>query len=90
MNLKLMEIEMLKKFKHTIIKEVLIYLLTLLVLALIMHFDLLSDPSSRLQIMQDKGNYSHPFLYSFVIYFVILVLRKIIDFIVGLFEKKKD
>ncbi len=79
---------MVEKFKHTIKKETLIYLATLLILALLMHIDLLSDPSSRLSLMQEKENYSHPFLYSFIIYFIILILRKIIDFIMGLFEKK--
>jgi len=78
----------MNKFKVAIKKEILYYLLTLLILALIMHIDLLSDPFARFEIMQEKGNYSHPFLYSFVIYFVILLLRKIIDFITGLFEKK--
>ena len=80
--------KMIQKFKKTIKKEILFYLLTLLVLALLMHIDLLTDPFARLQTMQEKGNYSHPFVYSFVIYFIILVLRKIIDFITGLFEKK--
>ncbi len=81
---------MMEKFKLAIKKEILFYFLTLLVLALIMHIDLLTDPLSRLQTMQEKGNYTHPFLYSFVIYFVILVLRKIIDFVMGIFEKKTD
>ncbi|WP_455757368.1 hypothetical protein [Sulfurimonas sp.] len=80
----------MEKFKLAIKKEILFYFLTLLVLALIMHIDLLTDPLSRLQTMQEKGNYTHPFLYSFVIYFVILVLRKIIDFVMGIFEKKTD
>ena len=76
------------KFKQVLKKELLIYLLTLLALALIMHIDLLSDPSARLQAMQEKENYTHPLLYSFVVYAVILILRKTIDFITGLFEKK--
>ena len=79
---------MLAKFKQAMKKETLIYLVTLLILALIMHIDLLSDPSSRLSIMQEKGNYFHPFLYSFIIYAIIFILRKMIDFIMGLFEKK--
>ena len=79
---------MVEKLKHTIKKESLIYLVTLLILALIMHIDLLSDPLARLDLMQQKENYFHPFLYSFIIYAVILILRKIIDFIMGLFEKK--
>ena len=82
------KMKMIEKFKLAIKKEFLYYILTLLVLALIMHIDLLSDPFSRLQTMQEKGNYSHPFLYSFVVYFIILVLRKAIDFVMGIFEKK--
>jgi len=81
---------LMSNFKHLIKKEIFYYLLTLLILALIMHIDLLSDPSSRLQMMQDKENYTHPFLYSFVVYFIILVLRKTIDFVAGIFTKKKD
>ncbi len=76
------------KFKQILKKELLYYLLTLLILAFIMHIDLLSDPLSRLQMMQTKENYSHPFLYSFIIYIIIFILRKTIDFITGLFEKK--
>jgi len=79
---------MVEKFKLTIKKEVLFYLLTLLVLALIMHIDLLSDPSSRFQTMHEKGNYSHPFLYSFIIYSTFLIIRKTIDFVTGIFEKR--
>lgn len=76
------------KFKQVLKKELLIYLLTLLVLALIMHIDLLSDPSARLQAMQEKENYTHPLLYSFVVYTVMLIVRKTIDLITGLFQKK--
>ena len=79
---------MVEKFKLTIKRELLYYLLTLLALALIMHIDLLSDPSSRFDTMREKENYSHPFVYSFIIYGIILIFRKIIDFIMGLFKKK--
>lgn len=81
---------MLEKFKHAIKREALYYLLTLVLLSLIMHIDLLSDPFSRFQMIAEKGNYSHPFIYSFVIYAVVFIFRKIIDFIVGMFEKKTD
>lgn len=79
---------MAEKLKLAIKREILYYLLTLLVLALIMHIDLLSNPSARLELMQQKENYSHPFLYSFIIYFIILIIRKIIDFVIGIFDKK--
>lgn len=81
---------MIEKLKIAVKKELLYYLITLVVLSLIMHIDLLSDPSSRLEIMKEKGNYLHPFLYSFIVYGVILILRKTIDFISGIFEKKPN
>jgi len=80
----------MQKFKLAIKKEVIYYLLTLIVLALIMHIDLISDPFSRFQIMQEQGNYSHPFIYSFVIYSIVFILRKIIDLIMKIFEKKTN
>jgi len=76
------------KFKHAIKREIIIYLIMLFVLALVMHSDLLSDPFSRFQMMSEKENYSHPFLYTFVIYSILLIIRKTLDFIIGLFEKK--
>ena len=79
---------MVEKIKHILKRELLYYFLTLIILAFIMHFDLLSNPSARFELMQEKGNYSHPFLYAFIIYSVILIFRKIIDFITALFEKK--
>ena len=76
------------KFKRILQKELLIYLSILIVLMLIMHIDMLSDPSARLQAMQEKENYTHPLLYSFVVYTVMLIVRKTIDLITGLFQKK--
>ena len=81
---------MLENFKHTIKKELIIYLLVVLVLTLIMHSDLLTNPSMRINLMHEKENYSHPFLYSFFVYSAILILRKIIDFISAIFTKNKD
>ncbi len=81
---------MLENFKHTIKKELIIYLLVVLVLTLIMHSDLLTNPSMRINLMYEKENYSHPFLYSFFVYSAILILRKIIDFISAIFTKNKD
>jgi len=79
---------MLEKFKPAIKKEILYYLLTLVLLTLIIHIDMLSDPLTRLELMQEKGNYSHPFIYTLIVYGIVFILRKTIDFIVGIFEKK--
>ncbi|RLA64904.1 MAG: hypothetical protein DRQ78_05695 [Epsilonproteobacteria bacterium] len=77
----------MEKFKLFIKKETLVYLVILFVLTLIMHSDLLSNPISRFQIMYEKGNYSHPFIYSFIVYIILLIIRKTLDFIIVLFEK---
>lgn len=79
---------MLERYKGTIKKEALYYLLTLVVLALIMHIDLLSDPFARFETMQEKENYSHPFLYAFIVYSILFIVRKSIDLIGSLFTKK--
>ena len=78
----------MNNFKAALKKEFFIYLGTLFVLIIIAHSDILSDPLARLDLMGQKENFSHPFIYSFAIYSVIFILRKIIDFISGLFEKK--
>lgn len=80
----------MEKFKLAIKREFLVYLVMLFVLGLVMHSDLLSDPSSRFQMMHEKGNYSHPFFYTFVIYIILFFIRKTLDLIVGLFKKKTD
>ena len=79
---------MLQKFKLAIKREIIIYIVMLLLLAVVMHIDLLSDPSSRFQMMNEKENYSHPFLYTFFVYSILFIIRKMLDFIIGLFEKK--
>ena len=80
----------MKRFKLTIKKELFIYLLMFFILTLLIHSDLLGNPSSRFEMMYKKGNYFHPFLYSFVIYSVLFIVRKILDFLIGLFEKKSN
>jgi hypothetical protein len=81
---------MQQKIKLAIKKELLYYSLTLVALALIMHSDLLSDPFLRLSHMQDKGNYSHPFIYASIVYGAFFILRKTIDFIARKFEKNNN
>lgn len=53
-----------------------------------MHSDLLSNPSARFDMMFEKENYAHPFLYTFIIYSIFFIIRKVLDFIIGLFENK--
>ncbi|EDZ61750.1 hypothetical protein SMGD1_0889 [Sulfurimonas gotlandica GD1] len=53
-----------------------------------MHPDMLSDPTVRLGLMQDKANYVHPLLYTFFVYLILFFLRAVSGFIAKLFEKK--
>ena len=59
-------------------KELLIYLLTVVISALMIHPDLLSTPLARLEMMTDRANYYHPFLFGLGIYLVIGVIRLIV------------
>ena len=79
---------MMQKFKSIVKKEFLYYLIILVILALIMHIDLLSDPLLRFDTMKEKENYFHPFFYSFIVYSIILLLRSIINLLAKLFKKK--
>ncbi|CAA6819099.1 MAG: Unknown protein [uncultured Sulfurovum sp.] len=78
---------MIEKFKRALKKEIIFYLVILVLLALVAHSDLLSNPSLRFEMMFEKGNYLHPFFYAFVLYSVLLLIRKTLEFIIGLFEK---
>jgi hypothetical protein len=77
----------MKNFTSAIRREVFIYIIITFFLALIMHSDLLTNPSSRFEMMYAKENYSHPILYSFIIYSILYIIRKILDFVIILFSK---
>ncbi len=79
---------MIKKFKAIIKKEFLYYIIIFFFLALIFHIDLVSDPLTRLDLIRQKENYSHPFIYTFIVYSIFFILRKFIDLIEVIFKKK--
>jgi hypothetical protein len=54
-----------------------------------MHPDLLSDPTVRLELMQEKGNYIHPLLYTFFVYLILYFFRAVVGFINKLIKKEK-
>jgi len=70
-------------------KELTIYTALLTLLILLMHPDLLSDPTARLGLMQTQGNYIHPLLYTFFVYLIIYFFRAIVGFVKKFFDKKK-
>jgi hypothetical protein len=58
-----------------IIKELIYYTITLVVLALLQHQDLLHTPLARIEKMQTAGNYLHPFIWALFIYTLIASFR---------------
>ena len=78
----------MKNLKSIIQRESIMYIAIFFVVSIISHSDLLSDPLARFQMMTQKENYAHPFIYTFFIYTVILIIRKILDLITWIFEKK--
>jgi hypothetical protein len=68
-------------------KELLIYLLTVAVSALLVHPDLLSTPLTRLEMMTDRANYYHPFLFGLGVYLIIGIIRLIIAGIKKIMKK---
>ena len=69
-------------------KELIIYTALLTLLVVLMHPDLLSHPTARLGLMQEKGNYIHPLLYTFFVYLILYFLRFVVRYIVKLVKKK--
>ncbi len=71
-------------------KELTIYTALLTVLIFLMHPDMLSNPTVRLGLMQEHGNYIHPLLYTFFVYLVLFFLRAVIDFVAKIFTKDRS
>jgi hypothetical protein len=59
-------------------KEVVIYFVLLLFSALLIHSDLLTKPAVRLEMMSDRSNYYHPFVFGFILYLVVGIFRLIV------------
>ncbi|GEM_PF-1625388 len=65
-----------------------IFLLLLTLLALLMHPDLLTEPSRRFSRLWEGGNYLHPFAYAFVLYLLLWIFRGAFRFLRGLRKRK--
>ena len=70
-------------------RELVIYSAILLVLILLMHPDMITDPAARLGMMQQHENYIHPLLYTFIVYLIVFALRALVGWVIGLFRKDK-
>jgi len=69
---------------NKLIKELIYYTITLVVLALLQHQDLLTTPLDRFEKMQSMGNFLHPFIWALVIYLLIASFRWLFGIIMRL------
>ncbi len=77
---------MIKKIRN----ELLYFIAILVVLALVLHSDLLTSPLARLELMHSKENYTHPLLWTSIVYLVLGVIRLIIEFFSYLANRNKS
>jgi len=73
--------------KQALTKEIFIYIILFVVLAFLMHPDLLETPLERFSHMMERGNFFHPFIYSILLYIFLFILRFITRKTVFLFNK---
>jgi len=71
-------------------KELFVYTALLTVLIFLMHPDLLSEPTGRLALMQEKSNYVHPLLYAFFVYLIVYFFRAAFSLIKKMVKRGKD
>jgi len=76
--------------RSVVIREMAIYAILLVALAFLMHPDLIPNPAERFSVMQERANYSHPFIYAFLIYIFLFIVRFIVKKIATLFKKRKN
>ena len=72
--------------RRIVIREAAVYLLLLVTLALLMHPDLLGS-TARFSQMTERGNFFHPFIYTGLIYLILLLLRGILRLLLRLFGR---
>lgn len=61
--------------KRRVTREVVIFTMLLVTLTVLKHPDLFSAPLTRFHTMQNRGNYTHPLLYSTAVYLLLLPIR---------------
>jgi len=76
--------------QRVIIKELVIFTVLFFTLALAMHPDLLGDFSSRYTLMDERGNFFHPFIYTTIVYIILFIFRFITKRIISLVVKIKN
>ncbi len=73
-----------------LLKEIIIFTVLLVILAVMQHSDLTSDPAARFETMATMGNYSHPFLWTAVVYLLLAGLRGFMGLIIRTTKSDKE
>jgi hypothetical protein len=73
-----------------IFKEIAIYLIIVVALAITMHPDLLSNAGERFAQMQELNKYSHPFIYAGIFYVIVFGVRVVVKRVLSIFTKKEE
>jgi len=76
--------------KKVLIREVLLYSTLLILLGLLMHPDMLNNPSQRFTLLQERGNYFHLFIYTAIVFFILYIFRYITKKLLLIIKKLKN
>ncbi len=71
-----------------ILLELTHFIVILVLLALVQHPDLLTDPLVRFEQMLQAGNFIHPLLWAFGVYLIVGVFRLIVNGIMRVVRKR--
>lgn len=74
--------------KSGLFREILIIISLLTIFALLIHPDLLNNPSHRFSSMMERENIWHPFLYTFLLYAIITIIRLFVALLKRLFYSR--
>lgn len=77
---------MIKKIKI----ELIYFILLLIILAILQHSDLLTSPSTRIDLMAEKENYLHPLLWTSIVYIVVGLIRLVVKYLFYLKNRYKS
>lgn len=76
--------------KHWIFKESVIFMTLMAMLAVMMHGDLLTDPLTRYEVMMERGNLFHPFIWTALVYLALALIRGILKALMKLRARFQD
>jgi len=76
--------------RRVLTTELIIYIVIFVALSMLMHQDLFLSFSDRFNTVLDRKNYFHPFVYTFLVYIFILILRFFIKNVASLLNKFRN